>query len=178
MDSFLQLIKQRKSCRRFQNRKVEADKKEILISSALLAPTSKNSRPWEFLVIEDQKTLEALSFSKPHGSKLLKYAPLAIIVMADPEKSDVWVEDTSIASIYLQLAAEDLKLGSCWVQIRERSHSTGIKSEDYIRRILNIPEHLRITSIIALGYKEDELDIGKDHLFLDEKVHTEVYGEE
>lgn len=177
MESFLQLIKQRKSCRRFLKQKVENEKREQLLSAALLAPSSKNSRPWEFIVIEDSTTLEALSFCKPHGSNLLKYAPMAIVVLADPGKSDVWVEDTSIASLYLQLAAEDLGLGSCWVQIRKRSHSTGIDSEEYVQRTLDIPDHLCVASIIAIGYKENEKDIGKDYLPLTDLVHYGNYEE-
>lgn len=100
---------------------------------------------------------------------------MAIVVLADPEKSDVWIEDTSIASMYLQLAAEDMGLGSCWVQIRKRSHSTGIDSEEYIQRTLDIPDHLCVASIIAIGYKENDLDIGKDHLRLTDRIHYGSY---
>ena len=59
---------------------------------------------------------------KPHGSTFLNDAPLGVVVCAEPEKSDVWVEDASIATIFIELAATSLGLGSCWIQIRERMH--------------------------------------------------------
>lgn len=156
MESFYQLIESRRTCRRFKDEKIPQHLVDQLIKATLLSPTSKNSRPWEFILIEDKATLEALSFSKPQGSKFIKYAALAIVVLANPDKSDVWIEDASIASIYLQLAAEDLGLGSCWVQIRKRSHDSGIKSEQYIKRTLDIPDHLMVESIIAIGFKDED----------------------
>ena len=66
------------------------------------------------------------------GADFLKDAPLAIVVLADPLASDVWIEDASIASILIQLQAEDLGLGSCWIQVRERYTATGMPADEYI----------------------------------------------
>ena len=49
-----------------------------------------------------------------------KNAPLGVVVCADSSKCDVWVEDASIATIFLHLAATSMGLGSCWLQIRKR----------------------------------------------------------
>ena len=70
---------------------------------------------------------------------LLQMRLLAIVVMADPLASDVWIEDAAIASIMIQLQAEDLGLGSCWVQVRERFTATGMPSDEFVHGILDIP---------------------------------------
>jgi nitroreductase len=80
---------------------------------------------------------------------------LAIVVCADESKNDVWIEDCSIASILLQLTAQSLGLGSCWIQIRNRKHTKNTSSEKYIQHLLNIPENFKVLSIIAVGYAEN-----------------------
>jgi nitroreductase len=80
----------------------------------------KNS--WKFVVVTDTAVLEKLSTAKPHGATFLRNAALGIVICADPQISDVWIEDASIASIITHLAATSLNLGSCWIQIRERKH--------------------------------------------------------
>lgn len=78
---------------------------------------------------------------------------MAVVVMADPLASDVWIEDASIASIMIQLQAEDLGLGSCWIQVRERFTATGMPSGEYVHTLLDIPLQLQVVSIIAVGHK-------------------------
>ncbi len=134
------------------------------------------SNPWEFVFVTDKDLLERLAQAKPHGSSFLRYAALGIVICADPKKSDVWTEDASIASIYLQLAAEDLGLGSCWIQIRNRMHDEATTAEAYIAELLEIPSRMAIESIIAVGYPERRKPPHpKDELEL-EKVYFNRYG--
>ncbi|MCP4672850.1 MAG: NAD(P)H nitroreductase, partial [Desulfobacula sp.] len=92
-----------------------------------------------------------------------------------PEKCDVWIEDSSIASTYIQLAAKSMGLESCWVQIRERFYENSVSAENRVAQILNIPENFRVESIIAIGYSnEKKSGHGKDSLLYD-KVHYEKY---
>jgi nitroreductase len=100
--------------------------------------------------------LEKLSNCKPHGSTFLKGAPLCIVVYADPEKCDVWLEDCSIASIIIQLTAESMGLGSCWIQIRNRQYSEKISAEVYIKELLGIPVNYKVEAIIAIGYADEQ----------------------
>jgi nitroreductase len=129
----------------------------MLLEAALRAPSSRSINPWEFIIISDSNLLKKLSESKPHGSAFLKKAPLGIVILADPEKSDVWIEDASIACIFIQLAAESLGLGSCWIQIRKRMHDKSKTAEAYISDLLNIPENLCVESIIAIGYPDEKI---------------------
>jgi len=150
----IDLLRNRRSIRKYTDQAVEAEKVELLKEAVLRSPSSKNINPWEFVFIDDKELIGKLKLSKPHGVAPLGTAPLAVVVCADETKNDMWVEDCSIASILLQLTAQSLGLGSCWVQIRERMHSDEISAEKYIQDLLNIPENFRILSIVTVGYSE------------------------
>ncbi len=148
----LDLLRQRRSIRKFTDKKIETEKINILKEALVRSPTSKNSKPWTFIFVEDKEMLRKLSRSKPHGSSFLSGAPLGIVICGDSEKSDVWVEDCSIASIIVQLAAQSIGLGSCWIQIRKRQYNDTRSSEAYIQGLLGIPENRHVESVIAIGY--------------------------
>ncbi|MDD4362819.1 MAG: nitroreductase family protein [Atribacterota bacterium] len=150
------LIKKRRSIRVFQKRKVEKEKINQIMQAALMSPSSKNNNPWKFMIIDDQIALQKISQAKKAGSQFLANSPLAIVVLADPERSDVWIEDCSIASTFIILAAQNLELGSCWVQIRKREHADGSNAEEYIKELLDIPNHLQVPCVIAIGYPAEE----------------------
>ena len=173
---FLSLIQKRRSIRRYTEKAVEAEKIDMLIEAALRSPSSRGFNPWEFVVVTDNGLLEKLSTAKPHGASFLKNAPLGIVVCADPEKCDVWVEDASIASIFIHLAAASMGLGSCWIQIRKRMHDQTTTSQAYIRRLLNIPKNLNVESIVAIGYPAEEKPPHRKEDLQYKKVHYGVYG--
>lgn len=150
----LDIIQKRRSIRQYKATKIDKEKIDKLIKAALWAPTSRNSQSWEFIIVDDKAKLEQLSRSKK-GSRCLSEAALGIVVLADPAKSDVWVEDTSVASAFLLLAAESLGIGSCWIQIRERMYDDQKTAEQYVRETLSIPENLKVESIISLGYPNE-----------------------
>jgi nitroreductase len=155
---------------------VEDEKLEKLIEVALRSPSSMGRNPWEFIVVTEKELLEKLSGAKPHGSSFIKNAPLAIIVCADPAKCDVWIEDTSIASILLHVAAESLELGSCWVQIRERRYSNDKTAGEYIAELLGIPLGIEVESIIVVGYPDENKPGHKRENLQFEKVHRNFFA--
>ena len=171
----IDLVQQRRSCRIYTEQKVELEKVDQLKKIALWSPTSKNNRPWEFVFIDDKSLLEELSVCKPHGAAFLKNAPLAVVILADPNKSDVWIEDCSIAASFLQLGAEDLGLGSCWIQIRERTHSSGSTASEQIKKLLNAPANLETACIIAIGYKGKERRPYTDEDLLTDRIHLNQF---
>jgi len=173
---FMDLITNRRSIRRFKTDKVETEKIDLLKEAALRAPSSRGSNPWEFIFITDPNLLAKLSGAKPHGATFLKDAQLGIVVCADPEKSDVWVEDASIAAIFIQLAATYLELGSCWIQIRDRMHDETRTAEAYIADQLNIPSHLKVGSMIAIGYPAESKSPHPKEELQNEKIHLNQYG--
>ena len=151
--TMLDVLYNRRSTRKFSDKRVEEELIHQLLKAVLLSPSSKNSQPWEFIVVDDPGLLEQLSIAKPHGACLLKHAPLAVVVTGDKTKSDIWIEDCSIASIILQLAAEALGLGSCWVQIHKRYFDDDKTANEFISELLNIPDHLEVLSVVGIGYK-------------------------
>jgi nitroreductase len=98
------------------------------------------------------------------------------VVLADPNKSDVWIEDTAIAALILHLTAESMKLGSCWIQIRNRYHDDKQTSEQYVRKLLDIPTFYRVESIIAVGYPAESKPPINDADLTFAKVHDEIFG--
>lgn len=150
----IELLRNRRSIRKYTDREIDAEKIELLKEAALRSPSSKNINPWEFIFVDDKELIEKMKSCKPHGVAPLSTAPLTIVVCADETKNDVWVEDCSIASILLQLTAQSLGLGSCWVQIRKRMHNDSISAEKYIQDLLNIPDNFRVLSVITVGYPE------------------------
>ena len=174
---FLSLIEKRRSIRMFQDKEIEPQKVETLIESALRSPSSMNRNPWEFIVVRDREKLMKLSRAKPHGAGFLKNAPLGIVVCVDPSKSDVWIEDASIATIFILLAAESIGLGGCWIQIRKRMHDERRAAKAYISELLDIPESMEIEAVVALGYPDELKPAHRKEDLLYGKVHYERYGE-
>ncbi len=173
----IELLRKRRSIRKYEDKPVENESVDILIESMLRSPSSRSFNPWEFIVVDDKQTIEALSSAKEHGSSFLKNAPLAIVVCAHPDKSDVWVEDASIASLLLHLTAHDLGLGSCWIQIRLRQHASGESSEQYVKDLLELEDSLVVEAIVAIGYPAEEKQ-GHDHSsLLFERVSYNRYGQ-
>ncbi|MCW7753613.1 nitroreductase family protein [Desulfobotulus sp. H1] len=173
---FMDLIRQRRSIRKFLDTPVEKEKTTLLQEAALRSPSSRSLNPWEFIFVTDAQLLTELSGVKPHGASFLKGAPLGIAVIADPKRCDVWVEDSSIATIFLQLAAESMGLKSCWIQIRERMFNEAISSEEEVRRILGIPENRKVLSILAVGYGAESLKGHPETDLMRKKIHTNTYG--
>lgn len=154
--SLLDLLRKRRSIRQFTNQPVAAEKVDALIEAAVRTPTSRGLNPWEFIVVTDPELLEQLGSAKEHGSAFLAGAPLAIVVAADTTKSDVWTEDCSIAAMVIQLAAEELSLGSCWAQIRLRPHSADRSAEQYLQELLGLPASHAVECVIGIGSPAEE----------------------
>ncbi|MFV0269572.1 MAG: nitroreductase family protein [Draconibacterium sp.] len=150
----IELLRQRRSIRKYTAQAIEPEKLEILQEAVLRSPSSKNINPWEFIFVDDPALIAEMKNCKPHGVAPFTSAPLAVVICGNENLNDVWVEDCSIASILLQLAAQSLGLGSCWIQVRERMHSETVSSEKFIQDLFNIPENFRVLSIVTIGYPE------------------------
>jgi len=173
---FLSLIQNRRSIRKYLNCKLENEKINQLVEAALQAPSSMGKNSWEFVVVNEAAMLEKLSTAKAHGSTFLKKAALGIVVCGNPQKTDVWIEDASIAAIYIHLAAASLGLGSCWIQIRERKHDDGQSAEAYISALLNLPSHIKVESIVAIGYPDESKSPHPKEDLPYDKVSFNSYG--
>lgn len=173
----LDILRSRRSIRKFEDRPVEKEKIHQLVEAMLRSPSSRSLDPWEFVVVDKPELIASLAAAKPHGAAFVKHAPLAIVVCADPEKCDVWVEDTSIASIILHLTAADLGLGSCWVQVRKRHHNEQLTSSAYIANLLKLKAGMVVEAVIAIGYP-GEMKAGHEKAKLKyDRVHHNLFGD-
>jgi nitroreductase len=129
----LELLKSRRIIRKYEGRSLEKEKVDNILKAALLVPSSRGRRPWEFIAVTDKELLVKLSECRQGSSAFLQRAALGVVVAADKELCDVWVEDASIAAITMQLQAHSMGLGSCWIQVRERMHNAEKSAESYIK---------------------------------------------
>jgi nitroreductase len=151
-----QVIRDRRSIRKYMDRPVEREKIEQVLEAARLAPSWKNMQCWRFLVLTGMENREALLAAFPEdnpGKRAIASAPVVIVVCADPAESGVengmeyYLADTAIAFTHLCLAAHAIGLGSCWM---------GLYEESIIREALGIPAGVRIVGVTPLGYPDQE----------------------
>ncbi len=171
MTDFKDLAALRRSHRKFTDEEIDAEDVRLIMRAALMSPTSKSVRAWHFILVDDKADLEKLADAKDLGGAFIKDAPLAIVVAGDPQQNDCWVEDASIAAISMQYQAEELGLGSCWVQMRGRGLSDGTMAEEVIRGILDMPENMSVLCVVAVGHKADERKPQNEDKLKWENVH-------
>lgn len=172
MDSALnKLLFERHSIRKYTGQEINPDHIKQILEAGLLAPSSKSSRPWQFVVVEDKEKLQALSQCKPLGSRPLAGAALAIAVCADPEKSDVWIEDCAVAATLMHLQAAALGVGSCWVQLRLRDNADNEPAQNAVKEILGIPDAMQVPIILSLGISAEQRKPVDPEKLMWEKVH-------
>jgi len=152
----LELLRERRSIRKFQDRPLSVDQVMALEEAVLRSPTGRDSRSWEFIFVDDRLLLKKLADTRGNNSAFLAGASLGIVVLGNDAVTDTWVEDSSLAAIIAQLAAVQLGLGSCWSQVRNREHSPDRSAENYVREVLSIPDNLRVLCVIAVGHPAEE----------------------
>jgi len=168
-------MQSRRSMRKFTDERLSADETNALLKVALMSPSSKRSNCWQFVVVDDQNTLQQLSLLKQQSAAFIADAPLAVAVLADESQSDVWQEDAAIAAICMQLQAEDMGLGSCWVQVHKRMYNDSQTSEEYVRTVLGIPSHLHVLCVLAIGHKGMERKPFNEEFLQWGKIHTNKF---
>lgn len=168
---FKSLVQKRRSHRKFTDQQIDGEAVKLILRAGLMAPTSKSTRAWHFIVVEDKTDIEKIADAKNLGSAFLKGAPLVVVLTASPDESDCWIEDCSIAAISMQYQAEDLGLGSCWAQMDKRGLSDGTTANEVLHGVLNIPEEQRVLCVLGFGYAADERKPQNDDKLKWENVH-------
>lgn len=158
--SFLNLVRNRRSVRRYLDKPVERKKILTCIEAARLAPSADNVQPWRFLVVDDRESIERFSKSVFSGiyflSKFAAKAPVLILIMArldiianriGKQIQDVsfYLIDVGISGAHLTLQAEELGLGTCWI---------GWFNSRKARKFFQIPRKYKIVCLMSMGYYE------------------------
>lgn len=173
---FLDLAKKRRSIRQFNSEEVSEKDLNSIIEATLLAPSAKNRKPCEYIVVRDKQVLAELSQFKKANAHFIKDAQVAIVVLVDKETAGVtYSQDASIVATFIQLAAADLGIGTCWANVVGGERSDGEDSESFLKRFLNIPEKYGVESVIALGHYDKEPAPLKEK-DLSSKIHFDKYS--
>ncbi len=156
MPEFLDVIKKRRSIRKFQDKPVEEEKIETILENAILAQSAGNLQSYFIYVVKDKTVKESLT-EAAYGQSFIKQAPVVFVVCADQEKAGKYygergyelysINDASIVATYIELVACALDLGTCWV---------GAFDEEIVRKILALPEGVRPIAIIPCGYPAEK----------------------
>jgi nitroreductase len=147
MDVFT-AISQRRSVRAYKDTDIGEDKLKKILEAARLSPSSSNRQEWKFIVVKNKGTGKKLA-NAAFGQSFIGEAPVVIVACATESKSimacgqPAYTVDVSIACAFMILQAYELGLGTCWI---------GAFKEDEVKKILKIPEHVRVVAMTPLGY--------------------------
>ena len=163
-------MSQRSSVRAYKTTNVEEDKLKKVLEAARLSPSASNRQEWKFIVVKNKETKKKLA-KAAFGQSFIGEAPVVIVACGTESKSvmgcgqPTHTVDVSIACAYMILQAYEIGLGTCWI---------GAFKEDETKKILNIPEHVRVVAMTPLGYP-DEPSSKRSRKRLDQIVCFEKY---
>jgi nitroreductase len=149
MDERLRIIFARRSIRQYTGQPVSEADITSLLEAGMAAPSAGNRKPWHFVVVTDKQTLRAIADTPPYGR--LGDAALAIVVCGDPSISDWWLQDCTLATENILIAAAGLGLGAVFLGCYERA-----EREQPIRQVLGIPQEIGMASVLSIGYPAEE----------------------
>ena len=170
-----EIFENRRSIRRYDDTPIDAEILSEILKIGLLSPTGNNLKTVDFILIQDKTTIIEIAEIRKIGTGLFKTAGAAILVIADSSKSNLWIEDASIAMAYMHLASDAMGLGSCWVQMRTREDVNGENLETVLQKKFDIPNHMKPLAILALGNIENHPKNIKPRDVDWQKVHNEKY---
>lgn len=142
----LENIFARKSVRKYLPKPVEKEKTDLLLKAGMAAPTGKDTRPWEFVVVTERAALDSMAAALPYA-KMLKDAPMAIVVCGDTTKSSYWYLDCAAATQNILLAAEALGLGAVWTATYPYDDRMAV-----VKKEIGLPDHILSLCVIPIGY--------------------------
>jgi nitroreductase len=173
LDDILSVIFSRRSIRRYQDRPVERELLLKLLQAGMAAPSAANSRPWEFVVVDEPACLDALKGVLVFG----KYnAPAAIVVCGNPGIANnsagerFWVQDCTAALENMLIAAAGMGLGSVWIGVYPMPAVIAA-----VKKVLNIPEAVIPLGVVYFGYPDEQKAPGTK--FDERRVHWQAYEE-
>jgi nitroreductase len=162
MDAF-EAVQKRHSIRAYEPTPIPEEKLRKVLEAARLAPSAGNIQPWHFVVVKDRGRRETLAKGGRYA-RFLAESPIVIVGCGDQKASPNWYKvDVAIAMQNMVLTATGEGLGTCWV---------ASFSEDRVKSLLKIPEHVRVVALMALGYQREKLDIGAKVLHLIRRKKT------
>jgi len=149
----IEAIIKRRSIRRYTGKAVNKSDINILLKSAMYAPSARNQQPWHYLVIDDRSLLQRIMEVHPYAS-MLSEANLAILICGDEElelSKGYWSVDCAAATQNLLLAAYSVGLGAVWLGVYPRK-----ERQEGIRKIFELPSNIHPFSLVSIGYPAED----------------------
>ncbi len=163
----IKAIETRRSIRKYKTDPLSEEQIEILLKSAMKAPSAGNGQPWEFIIVKSQEGRNKIAQIHPYA-QMVKDAPLCIIVCANPSISkypNFWQQDCAAAIQNILLAAHAMGLGTVWTGIYPEEARTKDFKENF-----NLPENIIPMAGIVVGYPDqyvppiDRYDSSRIHI--------------
>jgi nitroreductase len=157
---FLDLVKKRRSVRKFQDKKIDQDLLRTCVEAARLAPSAENVEPWRFLIIDDPELKEKFcqhAFTGVYSAtRWAAKAPVIVVLLAELDilanrigskitGLNYYLIDMGISGEHFVLQAQEFGLGTCWI---------GWFSGRGVRKVLNLPRKYRPVGLLAVGYPD------------------------
>ena len=141
---FYDVVKNRRSVRRFTDEPVPRDVLERIVQAGIDAPSGLKLQNRQFVIVDDPGVLGKM---RPM-SNAMETSPGMIVLLMDPKATkygEFWVQDASAAMENMLLAAVAEGYGACWVEGGMRPH------QETIRKLLDVPASLHVWSLVSLG---------------------------
>ncbi|MGC9521969.1 MAG: nitroreductase family protein [Anaerolineae bacterium] len=160
----LETLFTRRSIRQYTDEPVAEEDLKTILEAGMNAPSANNRQPWHFLVVDDREKLDGIMEAHPYA-QMLAQAPIAIVVVADTERSPSYFQQDCAAAIEnMLLAARALELGTVWCGVYPNKARVASIAE-----LFDIPEPYKPLAVVALGHPDEEK--GRVDRWSDEKVH-------
>jgi len=174
MSGFLELVGNRCSVRKFQQRPIEREKIDLCVEAARLAPSAENVQPWRFVIIDERDKIEEFCEAAFGGiyrfSRFASGAAAIAVIAARPDVfanklgtrvqgTQYYLIDVGIAGEHFVLQAAEQGIGTCWI---------GWFNEKKARRYLKLARGHRVAALIAMGYSDQERKRPRPRKTLDE----------
>jgi len=170
-DIVLDVIKRRRSVRRFDGVTIPEDAMEQILEAGRWAPSGANAQPWRFIVVTEKEKLKSIAeccYYRVFKSRHVGEASAAVVICAEEVGSQTYTLDAAIAGTNMTLMATSMGIGSCWI---------GAFEEQTLKKMLCIPEKLKIIALIAFGYEIGKASV-PPRLPLSSIAHYETYDAE
>ena len=165
-------ISVRKSVRAFKAKDVPEDVMTRLLEAARRAPSANNLQEWRFVVVRNPETREKIS-QAACGQSFIATAPVVLACCAETDDHIMTCNqrsypiDVAIAVDHITLCASAEGLGTCWI---------GAFYEDQVKDILSIPPHIRVVTLLPIGYPQNPTPVEKYRLPLEKIVKYERWS--
>ena len=145
----IDIMRGRRSVRRYTDEPLTDEQLKKILSAALLAPSGHAHYPCEFIVVRNRELLDKMSHCRKFNiAKMLSGAAAAVVVIADRDKSETIIEDSSVAMMNMELMASSMGIGNCWIQVRGREAEDGRLSA----RAVELPRKFCVSSGAVVGH--------------------------